>query len=406
MELGRHFGGSAVTGLARIDGWPVAILAGDPYQYGAGWTAAASQKVTRFVDLADTFGLPVVHLVDNPGFVIGTESERAATIRHGARALAAIYQARVPWCSMILRKVYGVAGAAHQNAVAALVPLRLAVGELGQPAARRRYRGRVPRRARRRRRPRGETRGDRSSAREATVAVPHRGGVPRSRRSSIHATRAGCCASSRGSRRRAGNPGRRREARGPDDSSQIVTKVPIMKRDSDTAGPYTAHMRTQWLSPGHWSSDIPLDTDHVRLDALDGTRVRAAPRRRPGSRSGVPEPRVHGLEERRRHELRADRDRRRAPRLPRLLEGRRRAAGQERSVDGERAAVPEHRSLGRVGARQLRTRPRHQAGAPGLRQLADADAPRRQQPLQSRRRWLGGASVAGAHRQSPAARWC
>ncbi len=116
LELGRRFGGPAVTGLARLDGWPVAVLAGDPYHYGAGWTADASQKVARFVDLADTFHLPVVHFVDNPGFVIGTEAERAATIRHGARALAAIYQATVPWCSVILRKVYGVAGAAHQNA--------------------------------------------------------------------------------------------------------------------------------------------------------------------------------------------------------------------------------------------------------------------------------------------------
>ena len=116
MELGRYFGGPAVTGLARLDGRPVALLAGDPYHYGGGWTAAASQKVARFVDLADTFGLPVVHFVDNPGFVIGTEAEYAATIRHGARALAAIYEATVPWCSVILRKVYGVAGAAHQNA--------------------------------------------------------------------------------------------------------------------------------------------------------------------------------------------------------------------------------------------------------------------------------------------------
>ncbi len=74
------------------------------------------RRSTRFVDLADTFHLPVVHFVDNPGFVIGVDAERAATIRHGARALAAVYQARVPWCSVILRKVYGVAGAAHQNA--------------------------------------------------------------------------------------------------------------------------------------------------------------------------------------------------------------------------------------------------------------------------------------------------
>ena len=116
FEIGRHWGRSAVTGLARIDGWPVAVLANDPYHYAGGWTADASRKVERFVDLAETFRLPVVHLVDNPGFVIGTESEQQATIRHGARALAAIYQATVPWCSVIVRKVYGVAGAAHQNA--------------------------------------------------------------------------------------------------------------------------------------------------------------------------------------------------------------------------------------------------------------------------------------------------
>ena len=52
--------------------------------------------MTRLVDLADTFHLPVVHLVDQPGFVIGTEAEQAATIRRGARALAAVYQAEVP----------------------------------------------------------------------------------------------------------------------------------------------------------------------------------------------------------------------------------------------------------------------------------------------------------------------
>lgn len=116
LEIGRLWGRSAVTGLARLDGWPVAVLASDPYVYGAGWTAQASDKVARFVDLADTFHLPVVHLVDQPGFLIGTEAERAATIRFGARALAAVYQASVPWCSVILRRVFGVAGAAHQNA--------------------------------------------------------------------------------------------------------------------------------------------------------------------------------------------------------------------------------------------------------------------------------------------------
>ena len=116
IEFGKNSGQSVVAGLARLDGWPVGVLGSDPYFYGGGWTAEASNKVTRFVDIAETFHLPVVHLVDNPGFVIGLESEKQATIRHGARALTAVYQASVPWCSIILRKVFGVAGAAHMNA--------------------------------------------------------------------------------------------------------------------------------------------------------------------------------------------------------------------------------------------------------------------------------------------------
>jgi len=113
FEIGKGWGRSAICGLARLDGWPVAVLSNDPYHYGGGWTADSANKVTRFVDLAETFHLPVVHLVDNPGFVIGSEAERAATIRHGARTLAAIHQATVPWCTVIIRKVFGVAGAAH-----------------------------------------------------------------------------------------------------------------------------------------------------------------------------------------------------------------------------------------------------------------------------------------------------
>ena len=116
IELGKYSGQSVITGLARFDGWPVGLLSSDPYFYGGGWTAEASNKVTRFVDIAETFHLPVIHLVDNPGFVIGLEAEKNATIRHGARALTAVYQATVPWCSVILRKVFGVAGAAHMNA--------------------------------------------------------------------------------------------------------------------------------------------------------------------------------------------------------------------------------------------------------------------------------------------------
>jgi acetyl-CoA carboxylase carboxyltransferase component len=116
MEIGAQFGRPLITGLARLDGWPVAVMASDPYFYGGCWTRDAADKAVRFVDLAETFHLPVVHLVDNPGFLVGTNSEKAATIRHGARALAAVYQATVPWCSVLVRKCFGVAGGAHSPA--------------------------------------------------------------------------------------------------------------------------------------------------------------------------------------------------------------------------------------------------------------------------------------------------
>jgi acetyl-CoA carboxylase carboxyltransferase component len=115
FEIGVKFGGSVITGLARLDGWAVAVIGSDPRIYGGGWTAAASQKVTRFIDLANTFHLPVVQFTDVPGFVVGVEAERAGTVRYGARALAALYQAQVPWCTIILRKAFGVAGAANIN---------------------------------------------------------------------------------------------------------------------------------------------------------------------------------------------------------------------------------------------------------------------------------------------------
>ena len=69
--------------------------------------------MARFVDMCDQFHLPVANFVDQPGFVIGTHAEMAGTIRRGGRAIAAVHQAGVPWVSVIVRKVYGVAGAAH-----------------------------------------------------------------------------------------------------------------------------------------------------------------------------------------------------------------------------------------------------------------------------------------------------
>ena len=90
------------------------MLASDPKHYGGGLTADASEKLARFVDLCDQFHLPVVNFVDQPGFVIGTEAERRGhdPPRH-ARARTPCYQATVPWVSVLVRKVFGVAGAGH-----------------------------------------------------------------------------------------------------------------------------------------------------------------------------------------------------------------------------------------------------------------------------------------------------
>ena len=111
MELGRRFGASAVTVLARLAGHPVGVVAFDPRVWGGALTADAADKLTRFVDLCETFHLPRVTLVDQPGLAIGVAAERRGTVRAGVRAIAAIHQSRVPAVAVIVRRVYGVGGA-------------------------------------------------------------------------------------------------------------------------------------------------------------------------------------------------------------------------------------------------------------------------------------------------------
>lgn len=115
FETGRLWGRPIITGFARLDGWPVAVLAGDPMFLGGAWTADAARKIERFVDLAETFHMPVVHFVDCPGFAVGVKHEKAGVTRQGVRAMSAIYQASVPWCSIVVRQAYGLAGSAMAN---------------------------------------------------------------------------------------------------------------------------------------------------------------------------------------------------------------------------------------------------------------------------------------------------
>lgn len=113
FEMAREFGRGQIIGLARLSGQPLMVLAND-CRHGAGaMTAAGAQKWRRFIELADTFHLPIVTFVDEPGFMIGPDAERAGTIRFGMAAVAAAVQSRVPWAAVQVRKAFGVATAAH-----------------------------------------------------------------------------------------------------------------------------------------------------------------------------------------------------------------------------------------------------------------------------------------------------
>ncbi|MBW2315658.1 MAG: propionyl-CoA carboxylase, partial [Deltaproteobacteria bacterium] len=113
FEIGSASGRGQVTGLARVDGHSVGILGNDSRFYAGAMTDDGARKVRRFVDLCDTFHLPIVSFVDEPGFMIGSEAERAGTIRYGAQTLFAVVQSTVPWISIHVRKAFGVAAAAH-----------------------------------------------------------------------------------------------------------------------------------------------------------------------------------------------------------------------------------------------------------------------------------------------------
>ncbi len=113
FELSPLFGGSTITALARIDGHVVGVFANDPRVMGGALTSAAACKTERFVDLCDTFHIPVINFVDQPGVMFGLDAERAGTMRDAIRAIAAIEQASVPWMSVMMRRAFGVGGGMH-----------------------------------------------------------------------------------------------------------------------------------------------------------------------------------------------------------------------------------------------------------------------------------------------------
>lgn len=113
FEVGKRFGASISTSYARLNGYAVGVISSDPAVMGGALTLQASRKMARFVDICDTFHLPIVNFVDQPGVMTGPSAEAAGTLSAAIDLLGAIEQAQTPWCSIIVRRAFGVGGGAH-----------------------------------------------------------------------------------------------------------------------------------------------------------------------------------------------------------------------------------------------------------------------------------------------------
>ena len=107
LEVAPRWAPNVVTAFARLEGGPVGVLANQPAHLGGVLDADASQKAARFVRTCNAFGLPIIVLVDTPGFLPGTRQEAAGVIRHGAKLLHAFAEATVPRLTVVLRKAFG-----------------------------------------------------------------------------------------------------------------------------------------------------------------------------------------------------------------------------------------------------------------------------------------------------------
>lgn len=113
FEIGRYNGRSVIAMLGRLDGRTVAVMANDPKQIGGSLTAEASEKIVRFVEMADTFHVPIINFIDQPGTLVGSGAEKKGTVRKGIRMAMAVEQATVPWLSVFIRRSFGLAGSSY-----------------------------------------------------------------------------------------------------------------------------------------------------------------------------------------------------------------------------------------------------------------------------------------------------
>ena len=108
LELRRGFGEGIVSGLARIGGRPLGVLANSPEHLGGAIDSDGALKAARFMELCDAFNLPLLLLSDTPGFMVGVESERTAAVRKMARLFAVASSLSVPFFTLVLRRAYGL----------------------------------------------------------------------------------------------------------------------------------------------------------------------------------------------------------------------------------------------------------------------------------------------------------
>ena len=115
FEITPHYGRSRVVGLARLDGYPCGVMINNPKRQGGSMDVAAGTKVIRFLQMCDTFPLPMVYHADEPGFMAGPDQQAQGIVRAGAKMVTATLRTQMPWISVIIRQLYGVAGQCHDR---------------------------------------------------------------------------------------------------------------------------------------------------------------------------------------------------------------------------------------------------------------------------------------------------
>ncbi|MCY3569231.1 MAG: hypothetical protein OXH38_11420, partial [Chloroflexi bacterium] len=110
FEIAPYYGRSRITGLARINGYPVGVMANNPMHEGGSTDVKGGSKVIRLLQLCDTFHLPLISFADEPGFMVGVESEKQGIERAGARLVMTTCQSRMPWATVVMGRLFGVAG--------------------------------------------------------------------------------------------------------------------------------------------------------------------------------------------------------------------------------------------------------------------------------------------------------